>query len=490
MLKIKNKILIVGGGTSGWMTASLLAKKWPDSQIELIESKNIGTVGVGEGSTPYIKQFFNALEIKEADWMPYCSATYKNGIQFVNWSKTPGYEQYFHAFLSDLDEKYASEFEQATIERRNGQAVKAHPDGYFFLQSLTKDLRQPVTDAKVEHENVYAYHFDSGKLADYLKQYCLNLGVKHQYVDVETVELNANGEITAVISQEQKRFTADLYIDCTGFKALLIQQHLNEPFIPYNNNLLNDRAVTVATKATAHYQPQTISTALSNGWAWKIPLTTRTGNGYVYSSKYISDEEATQELIEFVGEDNLISEPKIIPMKVGRVKRSWVKNCVAIGLSQGFIEPLEATGLHFIQSTIETFILLYEMGEGTDDYQEVYNREIEHLFENVRDYIVSHYLTNTRSDSEYWRACREQIKISDSLKALMNAWCSGKNFRDTLVKAEIANIYPSESWHMLLAGMGFLPPVDGANELSLKEQELLAKITADYQQFIALYLKT
>ncbi|WP_035016484.1 tryptophan halogenase family protein [Catenovulum agarivorans] len=494
-MQLKNqKILIVGGGTSGWMAASLLAKKWPNCQIKLIESQNIGTVGVGEGSTPYIKQFFNALEIEESDWMPFCNATYKNGIEFINWSTQPGYNRYFHAFLSDLDEQHTPLFEQATLNRRQGQAVKAHPDGYFFLQTLAQQHRQPTLEVQSNNNaaphNIYAYHFDSGKLAEYLKQYCLNLGVEHQFVDIETVELAGNGEIAAVIAKDKCRFEADLYLDCTGFSSLLIEKTLKERFISFDENLYNDRAVTVASKAQMHYQPQTTSTALTNGWAWQIPLTSRTGNGYVYSSKYISDEQATQELIEFVGRDNLIGEPRVIPMKVGRVERAWVKNCVAIGLSQGFIEPLEATGLHFIQTSIESFILLYELGEGSAEYRQVYNREIEHVFERVRDYIVSHYLTNSRNDTEYWRVCRDKINISDTLDGLMRQWCSGKDFKAALKKAELDHIYPSASWHMLLAGMGFLPPIDGAHRLSDSEKRTLAQIAEVHQQHINVYGKT
>ncbi|MCF2950262.1 tryptophan 7-halogenase [Paraglaciecola aquimarina] len=469
---VKKEILIVGGGTAGWMSACLMAKTLGSEQfsISLLESNNVPTVGVGEGSTPYIKRFFDALEITEAKWMPACSATYKGGITFANWSTKAGFAQYFHPFTSSLDAESFDVFKQVTRLKHANYHVDAHPNYYFLQAELVNQKRIPVSQDKQKVDSIYAYHFDATKLGLFLKDYACSLGVKHIVDDVTAVKLAESGAIESVTTQSGQTISADIFVDCTGFKALLIEKTLGVNFKSFKDNLFNDSAVAIATPKADFYAPHTISTAMSNGWRWDIPLTSRTGNGYVYSSDFQSASSAEEELRKAIHIHDDV-EARHIKMKVGRLEKHWHKNCVAIGLSQGFIEPLEATALHIVQLSIEQFIEQYKRGDYSDKYQEYYNHGVNHLFEHIRDYIVLHYLTNSRSDTDYWKACRHDIKISDRLQAAMEVWCSGGDLDEELNCQQVTQYYSSMSWHVLLAGMGVFPTSNQTTPISHPQAE-------------------
>jgi 2-polyprenyl-6-methoxyphenol hydroxylase-like FAD-dependent oxidoreductase len=445
-------ILICGGGTAGWMAANLMQHAWPECDISLVESDNIGIIGVGEGSTPYLKQFFAKLGIKESEWMPKCNATYKVGIQFDNWSEKPGYESYFHPFFSELDIKPADPFFENAKLQKLGIEAHAHPDNYFVTAEMARQGKAPISQ-KYSHIDIdYGYHFDSGLLGEFLKRRAIANGLNHIIDDIESVELADNGDIAAIRCTNSGSLDAELYVDCTGFNSLLLQQALNVPFKYYSENLYNDAAVAIPTE----YLPEqsipvvTKSTALSHGWAWQIPLTNRFGNGYVYSSKYISAEQAEQELKDHLGIDRGSDVMvKHLKMKVGRVEQHWHRNCLAVGLSQGFIEPLEATALMLVQYTIERFIGCYE-----DSNQLEYNQEINRMMEGVRDYIVTHYVTNSRDDSEYWRDCRK-AQQSANLDQLLKSWNTDDNFEQTLSSLDSSLVYLRPSWYVLLMGVGY-----------------------------------
>ncbi len=460
----KKQILIVGGGTAGWMAASLLQHHLSSQgfNIALLESDNIATVGVGEGSTPYIKQFFQTLGIDEKEWMSKCDATFKSGITFKDWSTRKGFTQYFHPFTSSIDPESYDIFRQVTHLRHKNFRVESHPDQYFLQSELIRQRRLPISTQPSHVNSIYAYHFNAGKLGEYLKKRAIKLGVQHLIDDVIDVNLSLSGDIASIMTASGRELKADIFIDCTGFKSLLIEKALKVPFTSFKDNLFNDAAVTVASEAKNSYSPQTISTAMTAGWRWDIPLTSRTGNGYVYSSDFINAEQAEQELKQAINLTNANVEVRHIKMKVGRLDKHWHKNCVAIGLSQGFIEPLEATALHIVQLSIEQFIEQYKQGSFTNKHQDFYNHGVNHMFEHIRDYIVLHYLTNSRNDSAYWRACRHDIKLSDRLQAAMEVWCSGGDLDQELHRQQVTQYYSSMSWYVLLAGMGIFPNINSS----------------------------
>mgnify|MGYP006084909059 FL=1 len=457
------KIIIAGGGTAGWMSASLLQHSWPESDIVLIESENIGTIGVGEGSTPGLRNFFKTLNISEQEWMPFCNATFKSGIEFPNWSVTPGYESYFHPFFSSLDSDTGKLFFKLAKEQKSGFPNNAHPDHFFISKQIAYQNKAPKSLNTQNFRLDYGYHFDAGLLAIFLKKRCLNLGLKHISDDITDVKMNEFGEIKELITNKNNAQSADLYIDCTGFRALIIQQTLKSEFISFSDNLFNDRAVAIQTPKTmqSSIRASTKSTALSNGWAWEIPLTNRYGNGYVYSSSFISPDQAEQELRTHlnIGDKDDVK-VRHLAMKIGRIDKHWNKNCLAVGLSQGFIEPLEATALMLVQFTLETFIEQYTVNQQEQIKRQFqYNSRINMTFEGIRDYIVTHYKTNSRSDSEYWLKCRENNNISNNLSALLDAWKNPNPnvFEDELNKQGDSSPYLRASWFVILAGMGQFP---------------------------------
>lgn len=455
---IKN-IVILGGGTAGWMAANILAKRWAKHliQVTLVESSDIGIIGVGEGSTPQLKSFFDYMEIAEEEWMPACNATYKTGIRFANWSSKPGFDNYFHPFPAQPDDYSAPAFFYNSFVRRKGIDVEAHPDKFFLATYLAENLLGPKPDHNFPFQLGYGYHFDSSLVGAFLKKHALKLGVNYLDAKITDVKLDASGNIGQLITDQQQALDADFYIDCSGFSATLIQQALKTPFVSFGKNLFNDSAVVMPTPAAADIAPQTKATALSSGWMWSIPLTNRTGNGYVYSSNYLSADAAETEIrkqLNLLDSDVAVRHLK---MRVGRVERHWVKNCLAVGLSQGFIEPLEATALHLVQETILGFAEAMEQGDFTEREQNSFNKSINQRFEAVRDYIVCHYRVNSRTDTQYWLDNANNNYLSDSLRELLQVWVGGGNLTQEIERQKIGSYYPSASWHCLLAGYGVFP---------------------------------
>ncbi|MDR7336147.1 tryptophan 7-halogenase [Roseateles asaccharophilus] len=453
-------VVIVGGGTAGWMTANLLRHRWARLGVEvtLIESADIATIGVGEGSTPFLRHFFRTLDIAESDWMPACDATFKCGIRFPGWSSVPGYESYVHPFFNEADRELGNQFFTNACLRRRGQAADANPQDFFLAAELARQCRAPVNQVDSPGMD-YAYHFDAGKLGAFLRTHAVGLGVRHIVDTVARVEQLENGDLAAVHPKSGARIAADLFVDCSGFKGLFITETLGEPFHPYRDNLFNDRALAMPTPlATADDIPsETVSTALRHGWAWRIPLTSRYGNGYVYSSDFVSDDEAERELREHLGAAAGGVEARRLRMRVGRVKQHWRQNCVAIGLSQGFIEPLEATALMLIQLSVEQFIADLEGDHFGRARQAAYNERVNAMFEGVRDYVVAHYQLNTRRDTDYWRANRANRNISDRLASLLDVWDRGGDFEAELERHGAGLMYLRPSWYCLFAGMGRFP---------------------------------
>jgi len=452
-------IVILGGGTAGWMTANLLQKKWRQRgiQISVVESPDIGIIGVGEGSTPLLKEFFDSLEISESEWMPQCNATYKNGISFNDWSTVPGYESYFHPFPCSLDFATFGFLYKYTELRRKGADVLAHPNRFSLMAGLTERKLAPLPAENFPFHFQYGYHFDSVLIGKFLREKAKESGVCHIEATVEKVEQESDGSIKSLLLNTGQILSGDFFVDCSGFASILLQKTLKVPFVSFAENLFNDSAVAIPTDIETEIPAETLSTALSNGWAWKIPLTNRFGNGYVFSSKYCSPDEAETELRSHLNILESDVEARHLKMKVGRVQETWAKNCVAVGLSQGFIEPLEATALQFVYSTIEQFSQALEEGNFSGKNRDQFNARMNANFEGVRDYIVLHYKTNSRSDSQYWIDNRENQKISDNLRAMIECWYAIEDTQEALTRLNIGSYYSQRSWTCLLAGVGVFP---------------------------------
>ncbi|GGA81218.1 tryptophan halogenase [Neiella marina] len=467
------KIVVLGGGTAGWMTVSLLHHAWASKgfQFAVVESANVPTIGVGEGSTPALKQFFDKLGIAESEWMPACSATFKCGIRFANWAGRTGYDSYFHPFTSTLDNNVLAYFHHHINARRQGHNSYQSPDDYFLANALAEQHQAPKESESFPFEQSYGYHFDAAALGHFLKQRAIGQGVEHIEADVEQVQLTTQGGIRQLVTHNHSAIGADFFVDCSGFMSLLLQGTLQVPFVSYANALFNDAAVTLPTQSTELLPSLTTSTAMTNGWRWHIPLTNRVGNGYVYSSQYCNSDDAELELRQQLGLLDASVEAKHLKMKVGRAAEHWHSNCLAVGLSQGFIEPLEATALMLVQYTVENFILAFEKGNFTDTNRNQFNSNINAQFDGVRDYIVAHYKTSGRKDSQYWRDNGQNDQLSDSLRYVFQSWMQGKDFSEALRKQGIDRYYSDVSWMCLLTGMGVLPPLAPGESTIQVEQD-------------------
>lgn len=476
-------VVILGGGTAGWMAAMLFNQRWggAGTRVTLIESKEIGIIGVGEGSTPQLKHFFDIMGLAEAEWMPRCNATYKTGIEFVGWSDKPGYERYFHPFPTALDGHTVPQFFHHALLRRNGRDVPAHPDLWFVPTALAHGRKAPLPPPNFPFDTSYGYHFDSYLVGDYLREVATGFGVERIEATIADVEL-VGGDIAALVANDGRRIAGDFFVDASGFRAALIEGALGEPHISFAENLFNDSAVVMPTPVPAEGpEVATRATALSAGWAWHIPLTNRSGNGYVYSSRYITAEQAEAELRAHLGVGPEV-EARHLKMRVGRVERSWVRNCLAIGLAQGFIEPLEATALHIVMATVEGFLDRVDEGGMTEKVRAQFNDRIAWRYEGIRDYIVCHYRAAQRRDTQYWRDATSHDRLSDELKAIFTAWFTGQDVAAEVRRLNIEGCYSPISWHCLLAGYGNFP--DPA-KLKPAEPHLKTADMAEMARFIA-----
>jgi len=452
-------IVVVGGGTAGWMTALMLANSAYGSKLKItvVESTQVGTIGVGEGSTPWLRGFFEELGIEESEWMPACNATYKNGITFDKWSTRQGFESYFHAFASMLDNLTMTQFINNVHSRLNHADVHAHPDRFFIATKLARDCLAPKPQRSFPFDVWYGYHFDATLLGAFLNKKAQQRGVQHVARHVNAVSRHDNGDIASLQLEDGETLAADFFVDCTGFASILIGKTLETPFVPYTENLFNNAAIALATPLNGPIMSQTVSTALNHGWAWKIPLTNRHGNGYVYSTDFCTPEQAETELRTHLGVMDADVSARHLKMRVGRVTESWNRNCLAVGLSQGFIEPLEATALLFVQRTVSLFVSTLEKGDLSAEARNMLNQAVNAQFEGTRDYIVTHYKTNTRTDTDYWRANAANTNLSNPLKQLLATWLASKPIIPGLKSGVFGQGYPTMSWYSLLAGMGLFP---------------------------------
>ena len=465
------KVVIVGGGTAGWMAAAALSKSFGDTlEIELIESDEIGTVGVGEATIPPIRNLHLLLELDEGDFLHAVNGTYKLGIEFQNWGHLG--ERYFHPFSPHGIDMWAAQFHHYWLKARQ-QGETAELDEFSLEAIMARANRFGKSG---ERKANYAYHFDAGLYAQLLRSISERGGVQRTEGKVVDVNLEPeSGFIQSVKLESGQIVDGDFFIDCSGFRGLLIEQALQTGWEDWGQWLRSDRAVAVQTELVAPPAPYTRATARSCGWQWKIPLQNRVGNGLVYSSSYMSDDEAKKALRDNL-EGKPIKEPRIIKFKTGRRLKQWNKNCVALGLASGFLEPLESTSIHLIHNNIIRLVKLFPARGIEQSEVDQFNQEVKTEIEYIRDFIIAHYHITERADTAYWNECRE-MEVPDTLVHKLDlVKANGRIFRDN------NELFNETSWAAVMFGQGIVPDgyhpfVDTMGDIELKEFLLKVKAT-------------
>lgn len=468
---VLEEVVIVGGGTAGWMTASYLKVAFGDRiAVTVVESARIGAIGVGEATFSTIRHFFEYLGLEEHEWMTSCCATYKLGIRFQDWRK-PGHH-FYHPFerqrvvdgfgLTDwwLDNPRSDSFDRDCFligTLCDNDKSPRRLDGSLFMGTDGENTAYRTTLSEQDTQFPYAYHFDASLLADFLRDFAVRRGTRHVVDDVVDVLQDDRGWISQVRTRAHGSIGGDLFIDCTGFSGLLLGRAMGEPFESYQGSLLNDRAVALRVPTDqdrGHLPPYTTATAQDAGWIWSIPLFDRIGTGYVYAEDYCSPEDAERALRDFVGPEAEGLEVNHIRMRVGRSRRSWVGNCVAIGLASGFVEPLESTGIFFIQHGIEQLVKHFPDANWEESLRDSYNRVINRCMDGVREFLVLHYYLAARVDTQYWRDTKS-IQLPAALAERIEHWRS--KLPDT------GSVYPHYhgfepySYVCMFVGLGGIP---------------------------------
>ena len=410
------RVVVVGGGTAGWMTAAALRALLPDRcTVDLVESQEIGIVGVGEATLPHIRGFNERLGIDEAEFMAATRATFKLGIDFENWGRIG--DRYIHPFGTFGRGQGTVDFHQYWLRLRHCGAAVRELEQYSMACMIARlgkfDLPAPDPEDIASTFN-YAYQFDATLYAPFLRARAERLGCRRTEGRIVDIELNGeSGDIEAVILADEQRIEGDLFIDSSGFASLVIGKALEEPFEDWSKWLPSDRAVAMPCRTRTAVTPYTSAIAMDAGWRWRIPLQHRTGNGYVHASAFISEEDATAALVEAV-EGDALAEPRILRFRAGRRTRSWVRNCIAVGLSSGFLEPLESTSIYLIQAAITALVELFPDKPIADSDRNEFNRVIDLEYDRIRDFLILHYHATERSDSPFWDYVRT-MEIPDSL---------------------------------------------------------------------------
>jgi tryptophan 7-halogenase len=445
------RIAIVGGGTAGWMAASILSRALrARCAITVIESPDIGTVGVGEATIPPFVDLLKFLDIDEGDFVRETRSTYKLGIQFKDWGRLG--EAYWHPFGTF----------GASINRRpffhywhqaRAQGLPLRFNDYSLCATLGEQGKFRFPDATASNAAAglrYALHFDAGLVAKYLRTYAQKNGVMRLERTVTQVTQRADGFLDELVFSDGSRMQADLFIDCSGFRGVLIEQTLKTGYLDWSALLPCDRAVAVPTQLAGPRPPFTLATARAAGWHWRIPLQHRTGNGYVYCSSYLSDEQATEDLLGAVSGKPL-ADPRILRFVAGRRRLFWNRNCVALGLASGFLEPLESTSIQLVMNG--AFNLLDHFPDKSFAPSNIasYNRELSDEMDHIRDFIVLHYCATRRDDAPLWAYCRS-MQLPDSLTQRIDHYkATGR------VRVKPRELFTDLSWFYIFEGLGIRP---------------------------------
>ena len=443
--KVK-RIVIAGGGTAGWVAAAALVKHLgPLLDIILVESDEIGTVGVGESTIPTARTFHSLLGIYEQAFVRATNASFKLGIEFENWRK-PG-DRYFHAFGSVGKSMWMADFQHFWLE-----AVRQGFGGDYIDYSLEAQAAKANRFQTHEKATIgYAYHLDATAYAKFLRGLAEPAGVKRVEGKIRNVEQNSEtGHIEALELESGDRIAGDLFLDCTGFRALLSEQTLQTGFEDWSKWLATDAAFAVQTGSSGPLVPYTRAIAHEAGWRWRIPLQNRMGNGFVFSTEYMSPDEAKAKFLDAI-EGKPLFDPRLLRFKAGMRRKAWNKNVVALGLSSGFIEPLESTSIHLIMIAVTRLIQNFPFGGITDTIVDRFNALSRHEVEHIRDFIILHYKVTERDDSPFWRRCRD-MEIPDSLAERIAL------FRENAIAYQGSDeLFRLDSWAMVMLGQGIMP---------------------------------
>ena len=462
-------IVIAGGGTAGWMSAAYLNRALgPDVHITLVESSDVPTVGVGEATIPTLINTLRFLGIEEDDFLRATNGSFKAAIKFVNWAHGPkasAEDAFYHPFYQR---------HEPTLLRAHGlpyfpvvgegfssaflwmkQKVTGDPKPFAYMSSpipaLCDQLRFGKTDTGGVNFPLYAYHLDAGLFAQLLKSVCVERGVRHHVAHIKQVELSDDGAIQGLRIDDSLTLKADLFVDCTGFLGLLINKALGVKFLSDSKYLPCDAAVAIGSKTNPErdgLRPFTTSTALSAGWSWNVPLMHRDGNGYVYCSDFIDRDQAETELRALIGEGADDMAAKHLRMRIGRTEELWHKNCVSVGLSSNFIEPLESTAIFLIELQLATLVRNFPTRALEPQRRSEFNRVITKVYEQLRDFIVLHYVTTHREDTEFWKRMQHDAPRPDSLQAILEGYTQG--------------ILPTSDWEFhLFRERNYLAILDG-----------------------------
>jgi hypothetical protein len=451
------QVVVVGGGSAGWLTAAVLAADHPAHlpgglEVTLIESPDVPIIGVGEGTWPTMRDTLHRIGVSESDFLRECDASFKQGSRFNRWVTGAAGDYYFHPFV--LPQGYG----EANLAERWQQAHAQVPfaDLASFQPHLCVNGKAPKQAATPEFAAVanYGYHLDAGKFSVFLRRHCVeHLGVRHMPAHVDGITPGANGDISSLRLRDGGALAGDLFIDCTGLQSRLLGQHFEVPFLPQKHVLFNDSALAVQIAYPAEDSPiasQTTSTAQGAGWIWDIGLPTRRGIGHVYSSAHSSDEEAERALREYIGHD--IPAPRKLTFEPGYRERFWHRNCVAVGLSAGFIEPLEASALALVE--LSAALISDDMPatrEAMDIVARRFNDTFRYRWERVIDFLKLHYVLSRRDDTAYWRDNRNTVP--ERLAEMLTLWRHRPPSRNDFYRIE--EVFPAASYQYILYGMGF-----------------------------------
>lgn len=472
-------IVIVGGGTAGWMSAAAFSgfAKNKEARVILVESEDIGTVGVGEATIPPFVQFNEMLGISEAEMLSHVGGTFKLGIQFVNWGKQQ--DSYFHPFGDYGYQIDGVAFHHIWMKYR--KSGDPRPLFLFNAETIAAQYRKFGRTADSGREDLppinYAYHLDAGKYAQFLRQYSENRGVERIEGLVDEVSLNnETGHVESLLLKDGQTIEGDFFIDCTGFRGLLIEQALKTGYEDWTHWLPCDRAWAVPCDQQEEPLPYTRATAHSAGWQWRVPLQHRLGNGHVFCSSFMEDQEAQDILMNNL-DGKPLADPKLLRFVTGHRKKFWNKNVVAIGLASGFMEPLESTSIHLISTGVAKLLATFSLQGVTEVQQNTYNRLTVKEYRRIRDFLILHYNATQRDDSDFWNHCRT-MDIPDTLKEKIDLFkWNGQIFR------EEDELFTSTSWTAVMLGQGIAPT--GYNPLAdVLDQDKLRKEVSEIEKSI------
>lgn len=464
------RLVIVGGGSAGWLTAGVIAaehraREGSGLSVTVLESPDVAPIGVGEGTWPTMRDTLRKIGVTETDFLRECDASFKQGSKFDSWVNGREHEYYFHPFV--LPQGYTETNLVAGWLKRHANTPFA--DLVSFQPHLCAQGKAPKQASTPEYAAVanYAYHLDAGKFGVFLRDHCVkNLGVRHVVDHMTGIEAAPNGDIAAVITREGGPLAGDLFVDCTGLNSWLLGGHFEVPFISQQHVLFNDSALVLQIPYSDERSPiasHTVSTAQSNGWIWDIGLPTRRGVGHVYSSSHTSAESAERELLAYALRTSSKppeTTPRQLSFKPGYRREFWHRNCVAIGLSAGFIEPLEASALALVE--LSAAMLSDEMPasrEAMDIVAHRFNDFFTYRWERVIDFLKLHYVLSQRDDSDFWRDNRMRDSIPERLREQLTLWRHQPPSRYDLHRIE--EVFPSASYQYVLYGMGFKPEAEG-----------------------------